>query len=88
VVIIVDAADMNAPAGTTRVIDPAQAGGASFATHGLPLGVLAGYLRAELGCKVILIGIQPLSVDYGQSLSGVVDAAAQELADALLRCLS
>ena len=87
-VIIVDAADMNAPVGTTRLIDPAQVTGAAFATHGLPLGVLAGYLASEIGCAVMLVGIQPGSLEFGESLTPEVAKAADELVDILRECLA
>ena len=87
-VIIVDAADMNAAAGTTRLIDPAQAVGAAFATHGLPLSVLAGYLAAEIGCAVILVGIQPQTLEFGETLTPAVAKAADELVDTLRECLA
>jgi hydrogenase 3 maturation protease len=86
-VIIVDAADMGEAPGEVRVIDAGSVGGASFATHGLPLSVLAGYLSSEIGCTVILVGIQAFSVDFGEKISSQVAAgvrmAAQALEDAL-----
>ena len=85
--IIIDAADMEAAPGTTRLIDPSEAGGASFATHGLPLGVLARYLCTEVGCGVLLIGIQPQRLEFGESLSRKVSRAVEELHDALRECL-
>jgi hydrogenase 3 maturation protease len=87
-VIIVDAADMGGPAGTVRVLDPGAVSAASFGTHGLALGVLADYLRAEMKCRVILIGIQPASVEHGEMLSEEVSTAVNELVDALRECLA
>jgi hydrogenase 3 maturation protease len=87
-VIMIDAADMQAPAGTTRLIDPATAGGAAFATHGMPLWILARYLRAEIGCAVILIGIQPHSIEFGERLTPQVEAAADDLVAVLRECLA
>jgi hydrogenase 3 maturation protease len=86
-VIIVDAAAMGEEPGTIRLIDPWDVGGASFGTHGLPLTVLAGYLRTEIGCEVIIIGIQPASAEYGEELSTPVADAAEELVEALTACL-
>jgi hydrogenase 3 maturation protease len=86
--IIVDAADMSAEPGTIRVLDPDDVRGASFATHGLPLSVLASYLRIEIGCRVILIGIQPLSISFGESISAEAEKAARSLVAALVACLS
>jgi hydrogenase 3 maturation protease len=86
--IMVDAAQMDAKPGTTRLLDPARAGGASFATHGLPLGVLAGYLESEIGCAVMLIGIQPQSLEFGEKLTPEVAEAADALVEAIRACLA
>jgi hydrogenase 3 maturation protease len=76
--VIVDAADMGESPGSIRVIASSDIGGASFGTHGLPLSVLAGYVAREVGCSVILIGIQPKSLAYGQEVSReVTDAIAE-----------
>jgi hydrogenase 3 maturation protease len=85
--IIVDAADMSADPGTIRILDPNDVGGASFATHGLPLSVLVNYLRTEIGCAVILIGIQPSSIAFGETLSAPMEEAASALVAALAECL-
>ena len=86
-VIIVDAADLGEPPGTVRLLDPAEAGGNSFATHGLPLSVLAGYIASEIGSEVHLIGIQPLSLEFGESLSAPVTASVRAVTDALATAL-
>jgi hydrogenase 3 maturation protease len=83
VVVIVDAASMAEPPGTVRLIDPSNVGGASFGTHGLPLTVLADYLRRETGCAVHILGIQPATVAYGEELSPEVAASAQSVVETL-----
>ncbi len=87
-VIIVDAADMGEQPGAIRLIDPASASGVSFGTHGLSLAVLAGYLEAEIGCTVILVGIQPAGVEYGEGLSQAAEQAADHLARVLAELLA
>jgi hydrogenase 3 maturation protease len=86
-VIIVDAADMGEAPGTVKLLDPSEAGGASFATHGLPLSVLAAYLTTEMGCKVIMIGVQPRSVGFGESLSPEAAAGIRVTVRALVDAL-
>ncbi len=78
---------MGEPPGTIRLIDPANIGGASFGTHGLPLTVLASYLATEIACVVTIIGIQPASIEYGEKLSAPVAASAEEVIHALEQCL-
>ncbi len=87
-VIIVDCAHMGEPSGTLRLIDPVDIGGVSFGTHGLPLSVLSEYLRQENGCSVLILGIQPASVEVGEVVSQPVLDAINEAASLLLDCLS
>jgi len=84
----VDCARMGEPPGTLRVIEPAQIAGVSFGTHGLPLSVLAEFLRRETGCSVVFLGIEPLRVDHGETLSSAARTGVEEavtlLSDLLL----
>jgi hydrogenase 3 maturation protease len=82
-VLIIDSADMGDAPGTVRLIDPSDIGGISFGTHALPLGVLAGYLQRETGCRVIVIGVQPESLEFGGQLSPPVRTALEETVQAI-----
>ncbi len=81
--LIVDSADMGETPGTIRLIAPDEIGGISFGTHSLPLSVLAGYLSTETGCSVIVMGIQPRSIEFGEALSAEASRAADEAAAAI-----
>ncbi|MCX6095358.1 MAG: hydrogenase maturation peptidase HycI [Candidatus Bipolaricaulota bacterium] len=85
--LIVDAAEMGEDPGSVRLIDPEEVGGASFSTHSLPMSVLAGYLRGELGCRVTLLGIEPKSLAFGGAVSPEVEAAIGETVAALEEAL-
>ncbi len=85
--IIVDTADMGEEPGTTRLLHPDQIAGMSFGTHALPLSVLAGYLEKETGCRVIIMGIQPRSLDFDAGLSPEVARAVDEAVGTLAACL-
>jgi hydrogenase maturation protease HycI len=76
--IIVDCAQMGEQPGSLGVFEPSEIAGVSFGTHALPLGVLADYLRAEVGCSVAVIGIQPSSLEFGEALSPPVERAVDE----------
>lgn len=90
-VLFVDAAEMGEKAGTVRWIAEDEIHGMSASTHSLPLSLLTSYLTLELGCEVILLGIQPASNDVGttvsQNVSGAVDEVVQGLADELCSCI-
>lgn len=78
--IIVDAAQMGKKAGTIEVIEPDRAEGVTFTTHQLPLNILTHYLKQEVGCEVILIGIQPKTLKFGKPVSSEVKSSVSKLA--------
>jgi hydrogenase 3 maturation protease len=87
-VLLVDAAQMNETAGTVRWLACRETAGLSASTHTLPPYVLAGYLTAELGCEVALLGIQPgnaclVGAPLSTAVRKAVSAVAQALAEAL-----
>jgi hydrogenase 3 maturation protease len=86
--VIVDAANLSQAPGTIRVMECADIGSAGFGTHALPLSVLADYLQKEVGCRVTVIGIQPKSLEFGQTMSPEVSAAVAETVHALRECLA
>jgi hydrogenase 3 maturation protease len=83
-VVLVDAADLHARPGSIQWLECGQIDGLSATTHTLPLGVVAAYLTAELGCTVGVLAIQPAaSNDIGAPLSPEVNRAARQLARVL-----
>lgn len=87
-VLLIDAAQMDADAGTVCWIDWRATTGISAATHTLPPYMLARFLTAELGCAMALLGIQPAQNSIDSPLSPVVQAAAAALAADLYRLLT
>jgi hydrogenase 3 maturation protease len=87
-VVEIDAAHQDQPAGTTAWLDWRDADGMSASTHTLPPSVLAGFLSSDIGCRVALIGVQPATLEMGASLSPEVETAVTRLADDLSAWLS
>ena len=85
-VLLVDAAHMGEAPGTVRVVDCAAASGFGGSTHTQPPSTLAEFLSADLGCRVLLVGIQPGHVDFDVPVTGAVLAAVEELAGVLREC--
>jgi hydrogenase maturation protease HycI len=75
VVLLVDAAELGEPPGSVAWVSWTAAGGWSGSTHTLPPTVLARFLVEELGCQVILVGIQPARLDFDAGLSEPVQNA-------------
>ena len=87
VLLVVDAADMSLPPGAVALIPPEEVTGASFNTHMLPLNITLDYLRRETGCRVLLLGIQAKTAEFGAEMSPEVREAAEALAKKLERVM-
>jgi len=68
-VIMIDSADMGKKPGEVHLFDPEKIEGVSFCTHSLPINILAGYLVEFLNCRIIMIGIQPRTIEFGKPVS-------------------
>lgn len=82
-VLLVDAAQMEEPPGTIRWLDWRSCDGLSASTHTMPLSLLGEYFTAVLRCDIALIGIQPASLELGETLSPEATAAARQVVEAL-----
>lgn len=80
VLIIVDAAFMDMPAGSLQLLPYEKAAGLSFSTHMLPLPMMMDYIAFECGCRSYVIGIQPENTDQGIGLCPRVQEGARKLA--------
>ena len=86
-VLLVDAAQLDGRPGAIGWLDLQSTGGMSASSHTLPLHILVSYLVAELGCQVALIGIQPEQTFADGPLTARVQAAAQEVVQALMESI-
>lgn len=78
-VLIIDAADIGDIPGTIQQIPEESIDGMSASTHSLPLSMLARYLKLELGCSVMFLGIQPASNKVGEIVSEEILKAVGEI---------
>lgn len=78
-VLFVDAAQMDEPPGTIQWIPLDAIDGMSASSHSLPLSMLAHYLTSEIGCEVVVLGIQPQQNEISAELSSPVHAAVDEI---------
>lgn len=74
-VILIDAAWLDKPPGTIHYLDWRTASGLSATTHTLPLSLFGDYVTVELGCRILLVGIQPAQTDVDAPLSPAVEEA-------------
>lgn len=86
-VLVVDAAVGGHRPGTIFIVDRDKVREDDISTHRLPLFHLARYLEEDIGCRVILLGIEPKATGPGKPVSREVRAAASRLAAWLGRTL-
>ncbi|MEM2440458.1 MAG: hydrogenase maturation protease, partial [Candidatus Bathyarchaeia archaeon] len=83
-VLIVDAAVMGLEPGEYRFVRSEHLRVfPAISTHMLPLRVFCDYLAEAVGANVGLLLIEPKSVDFGEGLSGEVEAASRRIVDFL-----
>jgi len=78
-VVFVDACEMKAEPGETRLISVTQTSYPFFTTHGVPLKLLAEQLLPK--SQVWILAIQPKRTDFGEHLSPEIRAAADSVSN-------
>ena len=77
--LIIDAIDFGAPAGTINIFKPEQLNSSVFSTHTLSPRLLVDMVCKDIDVDVYFVGVQPAQTQLGQSISPEVDRAAQRL---------
>ena len=88
VVLVVDATDMGGEVGDVAIFDIEQVQSMSVSTHTANLGLLFQVMPPERRPQVILLGIQPGTMELGQGLSESVQETLESLAEILILCLT
>ncbi|MBF0501902.1 MAG: hydrogenase 3 maturation endopeptidase HyCI [Candidatus Riflebacteria bacterium] len=78
---ILDAAHFKGFPGAIRAIAPSEVGGATFSSHQMPIPIFMHFLATDLpDTEMVIIGIQPGSVEFGFATSPEVRQAAETVA--------
>jgi len=80
-VLMIDAAQINMEAGSSRLIPVEEIAGTALSTHTLPLSFLAEIIKQTLRAKVMLLGIQPETIELKEGLSPTLREASNKIAD-------
>lgn len=78
-VALIDAVDFGAEAGQIEVFQADKIKDTTVSTHNMSLKLFSEHIKQLIGSEVLLIGIQPHSVKFGEGLSGAVKKTADEL---------
>ncbi len=86
-IIIIDSAEMNQKPGTVLLINPEEAGGISFSSHMLPIKMMVDYLYGSLESEILIIGIQPKSLIFGEDVSEEVKSSVKKISNLIQKIL-
>lgn len=81
--VIIDSAEIGKKPGTIALLEPDKIEGVAFSTHRLPLNIMADYLRKFINCEIIIIGIQPKSLEFGSKPSKEIAFSIKQITSAL-----
>lgn len=87
-VLVVDAALLDEPTGSVRLLEDLKGALPTLSTHMLPLQIFCAYLRSASGAKVAMLAIQPGKTNFGEALTGEVEDSAEGLVEILKEILS
>lgn len=85
--VIIDSIDIGKPIGAISLITSEEIGGISFSTHRLPLKIMIQYLNEFLKSQILIIGIQPKTIEFGDTLSKEVKKSIKSLSDVIIEIL-
>ncbi|MCW4049067.1 MAG: hydrogenase maturation peptidase HycI [Candidatus Bathyarchaeota archaeon] len=87
-VLLLDAAQFKGYPGETRLIDSEKIGGQVVSTHSLPLTIFINYIEKTLDVKVLLLGIQPRTIEFYSKMTREVSETGERVAQLLYRILT
>ena len=75
VILLVDTVNLEKPAGSVEIIEGEDLKEEGFSTHNASLKLTIDYLKKETGADILLLGIQPKNIGFGQRISPEVKRA-------------
>ncbi len=81
--LVIDAIDFGAPAGTIRMFEPERLNSYALSTHTLSPRLFIDLVCQDIKVNVYFVGIQPAQTQLGQSISPQASEAVQRLSQIL-----
>lgn len=88
VVLMVDAADFGAEPGASTLVEAEDMSDVRAVTHRTSLGITAAVIRQLTGADVLLLAVQPATLEWDAPLSPPVASAAESVSTLLQEALS
>jgi hydrogenase 3 maturation protease len=78
-VLIIDAVQLFEKPGIYRLLEEEQILKTGFSTHTISPGVFMKQLAEEIQGRIVMLGVQPKSIEFGEGLSEPVERTVREL---------
>lgn len=87
-IILIDAADMGEVPGYVKIVSSDKIVNYHLSTHTMPLSSLVNYLKKFTKAEVILIGIQPKTLELSDNISSEIENSVEYIINTFLKILS
>jgi hydrogenase 3 maturation protease len=87
-ILIVDSVDLSANPGSVALLEGDQLERRNLFTHKASLKLFIECLKGETGANVLVLGIQPKSIEIGRAISSEVKESLGHLRDILIRAFA
>jgi len=84
-IILIDAVEMGKEPGYIRLIDKEEIANYNISTHAMPISFLIKYMETTIGSKIILVGIQPKSMQLTEGITKEVETSIEIVINALFK---
>ncbi len=81
--IIVDACLMNSNPGDMQIVNKDEFANIGISTHSMSLSFFVKYLEKDTDIKIIFVGIEPETMDWGEKPTQTVEKSANEFIETL-----
>ena len=78
-IILVDAVDMKKEPGYIRIVQKEEIANYNISTHAMPVSFLIKYMETTVKAQIILVGIQPKSMDFAEPVSKEIRESIEEV---------
>lgn len=86
-IILIDAVEMKKEPGYIRLIRKEEIDNYNISTHAMPISFLIRFMETTIGSKIILIGVQPKSMELGNKISEEIEKSVGIVVSTLLNLI-
>ncbi len=86
-VLMIDAAQLGAEPGEARLVPPERILGMVLSTHAIPLSLLTEVIKQSIDAEVMILGVQPKEIEFGEGLTPELRRASKRIVSILVRIL-